>query len=172
VFFPQSLADTGVLPLTSASFLTFSVGKLLANSRLSTTLAFHAIAWGWAALLLGWDSSERWFLEFKNQTRSSGSIRWQVHNLVLVVKWPKNQATGISSITGDPSNKSVKASNEKEVSSEFAGIVINHCHVCFLYSLTHQWPLNQLIHLKHSLVWCWLRRFPITLHCMTLALPE
>ena len=41
--------------------------------------------------------------------RSAGSTR-QVRNLVLVVKWSKNHATGIPSITGDPNNKSVKVS--------------------------------------------------------------
>ena len=53
----------------------------------------------------------RWFLEFKNQMRSAGSAR-QVRNLVFVVKWSKNHLPGISSLTGDPSNKSVKASIE------------------------------------------------------------
>ena len=68
VFFPQSLAYTGVLPLTSASFWTSSLGKWLANKRHPITLAFrkpkpcsgrklarkwrHAIARGWATLLL------------------------------------------------------------------------------------------------------------------------
>ena len=51
VFLPQSLADTGVLPLISASFWTSSLGKWLVNTRLFTTLG-HAIARGWAALLL------------------------------------------------------------------------------------------------------------------------
>jgi hypothetical protein len=41
VFLPQSLADTGVLPLTSASSWTSSLGKWLANTRHSTTLAFR-----------------------------------------------------------------------------------------------------------------------------------
>ena len=40
-FLPQSLADTGVLPLISASFWTSSLGKWLANTRLFTTLAFQ-----------------------------------------------------------------------------------------------------------------------------------
>jgi hypothetical protein len=35
------LADTGVLPLISASFWTLSLGKWLANTRLLTTLAFQ-----------------------------------------------------------------------------------------------------------------------------------
>jgi hypothetical protein len=41
VFLPQSLADTGVLPLISASFWTSSLEKWLANTRHSTTLAFR-----------------------------------------------------------------------------------------------------------------------------------
>ena len=41
VFLPQSLAYTGVLPLISASFWTSSLGKWLANTRHSTTLAFR-----------------------------------------------------------------------------------------------------------------------------------
>jgi len=41
VFLPQSLADTGVLPLISASFWTSSLGKWLANTRHSTALAFR-----------------------------------------------------------------------------------------------------------------------------------
>jgi len=58
-------------------------------------------------LLLG--SPVRWFLEYKNQMRSAGSKR-QARNLVLVVKWSKNHATGIPSNTGDPSYKSAKVS--------------------------------------------------------------
>jgi len=42
------------------------------------------------------ESPVRWFLEYKNQMRSAGSTR-QVRNLVLVVKWSKNHATGIPS---------------------------------------------------------------------------
>ena len=38
-----SLADTGVLPLTSASFWTSSLGRWLANTRHSTTLAFRKL---------------------------------------------------------------------------------------------------------------------------------
>ena len=41
VFLPQSLADTGVLPLISASFWTSSLGKWLANTRHFTTSAFR-----------------------------------------------------------------------------------------------------------------------------------
>ena len=40
-FLPQSLADTGVLPLISASFWTSLLGKWLANTRHSITLAFR-----------------------------------------------------------------------------------------------------------------------------------
>ena len=67
VFFAQSLVATGMLPLTSVSSWTSSLGKWLANTQHPTTLAFrkpkpcsgklarkwgHAIARGWATLLL------------------------------------------------------------------------------------------------------------------------
>ena len=41
VFLPQSLADTGMLPLISVSIWTSSLGKWLANTRLFITLAFQ-----------------------------------------------------------------------------------------------------------------------------------
>jgi hypothetical protein len=41
VFLPLSLADTGVLPLTSASSWTSSLGKWLANTRHTKTWAFR-----------------------------------------------------------------------------------------------------------------------------------
>ena len=65
----------------------------------------HGFVTGIRSCITTGDSSS-WFLEFKNQTRSTGSTR-QVRNLVLVVKWPKNQLLGF---TGDPNNRSVKAS--------------------------------------------------------------
>jgi len=68
VFLPQSLADTGVLPLILASFWTLSLGRWLANTRHSKNIGFseakalfrqklarkwgHEIARGWATRLL------------------------------------------------------------------------------------------------------------------------
>jgi len=55
-----------------------------------------------------------------------------VRAVVLAVKWSKNHATGTPSITGDPSNKSVKVSTYLEVAGNstvlFVGLATRqHC---------------------------------------------